>query len=173
MIMLNPLLDNPLEGRGLVLIDEIELHLHPKWQQGVIPNLRSTFPNIQFIITTHSPVVLSTTEKRCIREFSPDDDGEQPLLYPPDMQTKGSENAQILEQVMNVLSTPPGIPESHWLGDFEKMLLVNAGELNDHSRNLYDQIKMHFGTDSTELKRADSLIRLNKMKNKIRSEKEK
>ncbi|MGS2977410.1 AAA family ATPase, partial [Escherichia coli] len=35
MVMLNPLLENPLEGRGIVLIDEIELHLHPKWQQEV------------------------------------------------------------------------------------------------------------------------------------------
>lgn len=167
MVMLNPLLENPLEGRGIVLIDEIELHLHPKWQQEVILNLRSSFPNIQFIITTHSPVVLSTIEKRCVREFDPSDDGGQSFLDSPGMQTKGSENAQILEQVMYVHPTPPGIPESHWLGDFELLLLEHSGELDSRSQVLYDQIKAHFGIDSAELKKADSLIRINKMKNKI------
>ncbi|HHF8091399.1 TPA: hypothetical protein ACPT5B_005067 [Escherichia coli] len=83
------------------------------------------------------------------------------------MQTKGSENAQILEQVMNVHSTPPGIAESHWLGNFELLLLDNSGELDNHSQVLYDQIKAHFGIDSIELKKADSLIRINKMKNKL------
>ncbi|HHD80017.1 MAG TPA: hypothetical protein ENK99_00160 [Campylobacterales bacterium] len=44
--------------RGVVLIDEIELHLHPKWQYGFMNKLRETFPLIQFIVTTHSPSVL-------------------------------------------------------------------------------------------------------------------
>jgi len=50
---------NPLEGAGIVMIDEIELHLHPKWQQSVVSNLVKTFPNCQFFITTHSPIVAS------------------------------------------------------------------------------------------------------------------
>ena len=54
---------NPLNGDGIVLIDEIEQHLHPGWQRTIIPNLRRTFPNIQFILTTHSPQVLSTLKK--------------------------------------------------------------------------------------------------------------
>lgn len=59
----NPKLKNPLEGTGIVLIDEIELHLHPSWQRKIIPVLRSTFPNIQFIITTHSPQVLNEIDE--------------------------------------------------------------------------------------------------------------
>ena len=55
----NPNLDNPLWGEGVVLIDEIELHMHPSWQRNIVRKLRETFPNIQFIITTHSPIVLS------------------------------------------------------------------------------------------------------------------
>ena len=58
----NPCLDNPLLGEGVVLIDEIELHMHPSWQRGVLKKLRKTFPNIQFIITTHSPIVLSEVD---------------------------------------------------------------------------------------------------------------
>lgn len=55
----NPNLDNPLLGEGVVLIDEVELHMHPSWQRDILKNLKKTFPNIQFIITTHSPIVLS------------------------------------------------------------------------------------------------------------------
>lgn len=54
----NPNRNNPLEGEGIVLIDEIELHMHPTWQRKILKVLRETFPNIQFIITTHSPQVL-------------------------------------------------------------------------------------------------------------------
>jgi predicted ATP-binding protein involved in virulence len=63
LAMMNPSLENPLEGKGIVLIDEIEMHLHPRWQRSVIDNLKNTFPNCQFIITTHSPQVLSNVKK--------------------------------------------------------------------------------------------------------------
>ena len=56
--MANPNRDNPLEGSGIVLIDEVELHMHPLWQRCVLTVLRKVFPNIQFIVTTHSPQVL-------------------------------------------------------------------------------------------------------------------
>lgn len=58
MAIANPNANNPLTCSGVVLIDEIELHLHPEWQRKIIHALRHTFPNIQFIITTHSPQVL-------------------------------------------------------------------------------------------------------------------
>ena len=54
----NPSLDDPLQGDGVVLIDELELHMHTSWQRKVIFMLKKTFPNIQFIITTHSPQIL-------------------------------------------------------------------------------------------------------------------
>lgn len=58
LVLANPSLDDPLLGEGIVLIDEIELHMHPKWQRRIIGVLKEVFPNIQFIITTHSPQVL-------------------------------------------------------------------------------------------------------------------
>lgn len=167
MVMLNPLLKNPLEGRGIVLIDEIELHLHPKWQQEVIVTLRTVFPNIQFIVTTHSPIVLSTTETRCIREFRENDKSGEVFLDFPSMQTKGSENSEILEQVMGVFSTPPNIAESYLLSNFEESIIGEGDELNAESLNLYNNIASHFGQNSSELKKADSLLRLHRMKNKI------
>jgi len=54
----NPSRKNPLQGEGVVLIDEIELHMHPAWQREILTKLKKTFPKIQFIITTHSPQVL-------------------------------------------------------------------------------------------------------------------
>ena len=58
----NPVLENPLLGEGVVLIDEVELHMHPSWQRQILSKLRETFPNIQFIITTHSPIVLNEVD---------------------------------------------------------------------------------------------------------------
>lgn len=55
----NPASDSPLNGNGIVLIDEIDLHLHPEWQMDVVSRLVNTFPNCQFFITTHSPIVAS------------------------------------------------------------------------------------------------------------------
>lgn len=59
----NPTLDDPLSGEGVVLIDEVELHMHPSWQRKVLKQLRDTFPNIQFLITTHSPIILNEVDE--------------------------------------------------------------------------------------------------------------
>lgn len=67
----NPDSANPIaEGVALVLIDEIELHLHPKWQRDVMIRLPSVFRNCQFVMTTHSPQVLGETDARCVRLLS-------------------------------------------------------------------------------------------------------
>lgn len=59
LAMANPAMENPLEGEGIFLIDEIDLHLHPQWQQDILKNITDIFPNSQFFITTHSPFVAS------------------------------------------------------------------------------------------------------------------
>jgi len=51
-----------VDNCGIVLVDEIDVHLHPEWQRHVIPTLAKTFPNIQFIFTTHSPILVGTVE---------------------------------------------------------------------------------------------------------------
>ncbi|NUQ24929.1 MAG: AAA family ATPase [Saprospiraceae bacterium] len=63
LALANPSLQNPLEGSGVVLIDELELHLHPKWQMEIAEKLRRAFPNIQFIVTTHSPFIIQTARQ--------------------------------------------------------------------------------------------------------------
>lgn len=54
--------DNPLHENAIVLIDEIDLHLHPQWQRDIISFLSRAFPNTQFIVTTHSPLVIQSME---------------------------------------------------------------------------------------------------------------
>ena len=51
---------NLTDMTGIVLVDDIDLHLHPKWQRTVVPHLAGTFPRLQFILTTHSPLVTGT-----------------------------------------------------------------------------------------------------------------
>lgn len=169
IIMLNPLMENPFAGQGIVLIDEIELHLHPKWQQDAIPNLTALFPNVQFIITTHSPIVLSTVDKRNIRLFKESIDGQETVLDEPDFQTKGVINSDVLELVMGVFATPPHIEESHWVSDFELSLRRKPFDDNHEAQTFYQKIERHFGNDSAELKRCDSLIKISAMKLKIQS----
>jgi hypothetical protein len=61
---------------GLVLIDEIDLHLHPKWQKGLIQALKATFPRLQFVVTTHSPMVLPGLERDEILRVDLDEQGD-------------------------------------------------------------------------------------------------
>ncbi len=67
LCLASPASKNPLSGTGIVLIDEIDLHLHPKWQRKVVTKLREIFPNVQFVITTHSPVILTELYSKHIR----------------------------------------------------------------------------------------------------------
>ena len=62
--------DNSPQTEAVVLIDEVELHLHPGWQQHILPDLMSTFPNAQFVVSTHSPQVLSTIHPQHVVELA-------------------------------------------------------------------------------------------------------
>lgn len=59
----NPNSENPLEEEAIILIDELDLHLHPKWQKKISIDLKRTFPNCQFIITTHSPFIIQSLNR--------------------------------------------------------------------------------------------------------------
>lgn len=77
-VVLNPHLgkDAVKLSKGIVLIDEIDMHLHPKWQQSVVGDLKKAFPNIQFIATTHSPFIVQslTAEELINLDENTDDD---------------------------------------------------------------------------------------------------
>jgi len=86
----NPNRSNPLEGEGIVMIDEVELHLHPKWQREVIEKFRTIFPNIQFIMTTHSPFVIQSLRKGELRLLGNDIDSND-LIPPEEYSNRGLE----------------------------------------------------------------------------------
>lgn len=94
----NPNLANPLEGGGVVMIDEIDLHLHPAWQRLVVGKLPETFPNIQFILTTHSPQVLGEVHAENIRCLDIAEDGTIEIGTPAS--TYGMTSNEILDAVM-------------------------------------------------------------------------
>jgi predicted ATP-binding protein involved in virulence len=95
----NPNSNAPLLGEGVVLIDDIDTHLHPKWQRRIIPALNSTFPNLQFIVTTHSPQVISTVSSSNVFLL---ENGE---VFSVEA-TKGRDSNDILDTVMNANDSP-------------------------------------------------------------------
>ncbi|UIZ91884.1 AAA family ATPase [Corynebacterium sp. CNCTC7651] len=105
---LNPHLgaEAPKLTPGMVLIDEVDLHLHPAWQQRILPGLRVAFPLVQFIVSTHSPQVLSTTDSEQIRVIAQDGNGRW-FTDEPDRQVVGRSSADALVEVMGVSPTPP------------------------------------------------------------------
>lgn len=60
MSIANPDAVNPLEEEAVILIDELDLHLHPRWQKTIVEDFKRTFPNCQFIISTHSPFIIQS-----------------------------------------------------------------------------------------------------------------
>jgi len=82
LALANPKDDNPLLGEGIIMIDEVDAHLHPSWQARIMPSLMEVFPNIQFLVTTHSPKVLSEYHGAVI-ELVNEDGKIEPLPRPP------------------------------------------------------------------------------------------
>ena len=76
LTLANPGLPDPLQGKGVVLIDELELHLHPTWQREIVEKLRTTFPGLQFIGTTHSPFIVQSLRPGELRSLDPEEFGE-------------------------------------------------------------------------------------------------
>lgn len=90
--------ENTINGSGIVLIDELDLHLHPAWQKTIVQALKNTFPNVQFIVTTHAPLILSTLRPENILALS---DGN--VISKENLPKVFSGTAdEVLEELMNV-----------------------------------------------------------------------
>lgn len=156
LILLNPKLKNPLNGQGVVLIDEIELHLHPKWQQGIASNLISTFPNVQFIITTHSPQVLSRLSRKKVRSIGENLDGEE-VAVSPLAESYARSASTILSTVMQ-FDSKHKLPESALLKKYAS--IIEQGDFrSDEAKSLYDKLRVSLGEDHEELVRLSLVLR--------------
>lgn len=100
----NPLRANPLDGDGVILIDEIDLHLHPKWQRILIPRLREVFPNCQFLVSTHSPHVITQVQPEHLHLLNME---KGALQVVPVSESYGKSVERILEDIMGLETTRP------------------------------------------------------------------
>mgnify|MGYP004541394875 CR=1 FL=1 len=102
MATLNPQLGTEIlsRGEGVVLIDEIDLHLHPAWQQKVLDNLMEIFPKIQFIVSTHAPAVINSVQAEKLRILNNRD------IYMTKNQVYGKDINSVLKEIMEVNDRP-------------------------------------------------------------------
>ncbi|MEK8015289.1 MAG: AAA family ATPase [Candidatus Parabeggiatoa sp.] len=158
MAQANPHLDKPLNEEAIVLIDEIDLHLHPKWQQTILPDLMRTFPNTQFIVTTHSPQVLTTIHKENI--WSLKDCEELGICaYRPIIDPYGAESTEALHSIMHVDPRPQNLPE---VEEYNRYLsLVNHGQY-DSAEAITLRSKLENVLEKNQFNLADMLIRKHK-----------
>lgn len=121
-VKINPHLgDKANLSSGIILIDEVDMHLHPEWQQTILGQLQKVFVNLQFIVTTHSPQVLTTVEPECIRAIYLNPENNRYEYKIPEF-SKGAESIQLLEDIFNVESRPPQIKEVQLLKEYEELV---------------------------------------------------
>ncbi|MBF0340874.1 MAG: AAA family ATPase [Magnetococcales bacterium] len=128
MVQGNPYMSDPLSSHAVVLIDEVDLHLHPKWQQHVLLDLRRTFPNTQFIVTTHSPQVLTTVEPQHIQIIRWS--GEQVELLHP-RSSVGAESGRLLQDIQGVDPRPPEVEFTRLLKEYLDSVAQGRGREPD------------------------------------------
>jgi predicted ATP-binding protein involved in virulence len=157
--------DSPLNSPGIVMIDEIDLHLHPRWQQRVLHSLRQAFPKIQFIVTTHSPQVLSTVDRTTIRLLSQASDDEILHSEIPSLQTQGISSSDILAQLMGV-DPVPDEAAARRLSEYKALVQQNQQEA-ELALSLRQQLEQHFGSEHPAMLECDRLIRFQAFKQKV------
>ena len=148
----NPETDNPIaEGVALALIDEIELHLHPKWQRDVLQRLRDIFKACQFVVTTHSPLVLGEVPARSVRflEFA---NGKVGVTVPTE--AYGMDANRILQEFMGAPARNRQVD-----GELRTLFELIDQERFEDARAAIVELESKLGEDEPELTRASSLIR--------------
>lgn len=157
------------ETEGIVLIDEVDMHLHPSWQQTVLASLEEAFPKIQFIVTTHSPQVLTSVDASCIRKLSQVSEREDGpfscVVESVTTQTRGVSSADLLARIMNV-NPVPSVPEAIELADYEALIQQNLHE-SPEGLQLRAKLIDHFGSDHPVMRECERLIRLQAYKQRL------
>jgi predicted ATP-binding protein involved in virulence len=104
MAIANPQNPDPLTGNGVIIIDEIDLHLHPQWQRFVVPKLLEVFPNCQFFISTHSPNIITHVQPESLHFM---EQTEMGIKVHPVQESYGKNVDRILEDLMGLETTRP------------------------------------------------------------------
>ncbi len=147
LAMMNPKLDNPLHGKGIILIDEIDMHLHPQWQRSIIQRLQTTFPNCQFILTTHSPLVISDTQNILVYDLDGQEVNALPSLYGQDANT-------VLLQYMDTSYRNPKVAEQ--ISQAMDAIQNNDFEL---ANQLIQTLKLELGESQLDVMRLVAMLK--------------
>ena len=145
---------NTLDREVVVLIDEIEQHLHPAWQQRILTDLTCTFPNAQFIVSTHSPQVLTTVRPKHIVELAIED-GRVVAGAPP-ISTYGAEASYVLSGLMGVDQRPDN-EFTKLLAQYMRLVADDRGE-TDEALGMRTRLEC-LGPGDPDLDHADFEIR--------------
>lgn len=146
--------DAPAKTPGIVLVDEIDLHLHPAWQQRVLGDLRRVFPEVQFIVTTHSPQVLTTVKASNIRIIRADG------AITPQFNPYAKANRDALEGIMGVPAAPPSVDLTSAFDEY-KALVGRGKHATARAVELRTQLETEWGSGDDSLKTLDVIIRKN------------
>lgn len=134
--------DGATSGQALILIDEVDAHLHPEWRQKIIEALRSTFPRAQFLFTTHDPLILRGLHREEIAVLENDDD-QVSVTTAADVPVEGLTIDQLLTSELFGLDSTDTLARSHRLSKYYKLLARN--ELDDADRAELTRIKEELG----------------------------
>ncbi len=154
MAVINPQLgERVLEGTpGIVIIDEVDLHLHPAWQKNIIRSFSEVFPKVQFIYTTHAPAVLTNIQAEHILTMS---DGN---VYPLSKDTYGKDVDVILRDIMGAQVRPSVVMNT--LSAFHKA--IDDNDLNK-AKNILETLKKTLGENDEDVIRAQVTLDLENM----------
>lgn len=145
---------------GIALIDEIDMHLHPEWQQSVLSRLMTVFPKIQLLVSTHSSEVISTINKEHIRVI------KQGLVTSPANQTSAVPSDRILSDVMGVHPVWGELKAAQILTRYHALISQDLDTSNE-AESLRTQLIEHFGQSSQQILECDQAIRLRMIRKKI------
>ncbi len=164
MVRLNPWLGERavVDTPGIVFIDEIDMHLHPLWQQTVLLDLQRAFPRVQFIVTTHSPQVLSSVPASSIRvlAWSALFEGVRRVKF-----SLGATSNQILQDIQNVALRSERLPIVQKLKRYLDLVSEDKWD-TEEALQLRKQLDEWSGGNEPALIRADVDIRMRQFRRK-------
>ena len=136
-----------VETPGIVLVDELDLHLHPRWQRRVVADLQRTFPKIQFFCTTHSPQIIGEVPRESVHMLCASGSEVAPVAY-------GADSNWILEHVMGAQQRSEPVTEQiHAVED-----ALEEGDLGTAKGELL-KLRTEVGGEEGEVARLDASIR--------------
>ena len=157
MATLNPQLGTEVlsKGDGVVLIDEVDLHLHPAWQQKVIDNLMNIFPKVQFIVSTHAPAIISSVKTDKLRILSNKE------VCMTANQVYGKDVNSVMKEIMGVNDRPDQFVEL-----FEKFYRLLSEKKYDEAGAVLDKLDEERGYHDPEIAKCRVKLKLERMRGK-------